>query len=206
MRRKYIFLLIIIGILALDQCLKIWVKTNLVLGESILITDWFQIHFIENNGMAFGIELGGDIGKLFLTLFRLIVITGLILWIKKSAYRIKHWGALIGISFLIAGAIGNLIDSIFYGVLFDTSAGKVATIIPDSGYAPVFFGKVVDMFYFPLFSGFLPSWIPIWGGEYFVFFQPVFNIADASISVGFGLIFLFRKKIFLFVNPKAKKI
>lgn len=184
-------------VLLSDQILKIWVKTNMFLGQEFQFFDWFIIHFTENNGMAFGIELGGLIGKIALTLFRIIVVILGIYYIRKTIKPQFPTGALISVGLIIGGAIGNIIDSCFYGLIFNDSYNNVAKIFPDSGgYAPLFQGRVVDMFYFPLINSHFPSWVPIWGGEHFIFFRPVFNIADAGISVGILLILLFYRNRF----------
>tara|TARA_B100001113_G_scaffold350812_2_gene348680 strand:- start:1515 stop:2102 length:588 start_codon:yes stop_codon:yes gene_type:complete len=184
-------------VLLSDQILKIWVKTHMFLGQEFQFFDWFIIHFTENNGMAFGIELGGLIGKIALTLFRIIVVILGIYYIRKTIKPQFPTGALISVGLIIGGAIGNIIDSCFYGLIFNDSYNNVAKIFPDSGgYAPLFQGRVVDMFYFPLINSHFPSWVPIWGGEHFIFFRPVFNIADAGISVGILLILLFYRNRF----------
>ena len=168
------------------------------LGQEFqVIGNWFIIHFTENNGMAFGLELAGQWGKLFLTLFRILAV-GLIIWIL---YRLINIGANKGyissISLILAGAIGNIIDSVFYGVIFNESTFQKATLFPEGGgYAGLFYGKVVDMFYFPIIHGHFPNWFPIWGGEDFIFFRPVFNIADSAITIGIFLIILFYRKHF----------
>ncbi len=181
----------------LDQILKIWIKTHFILGEEYKIFNWFIIHFTENNGMAFGIEFGGYTGKKILTLFRIIVVgIGIKYLFNLTKDRFSN-GALIAIGFIIGGAIGNIIDSSIYGVIFNESYNNVAIFMPNTGgYASFLHGKVVDMFYFPLMNSHLPNWLPIWGGEHFIFFRPVFNIADAGISIGIFMILLFYRKEF----------
>lgn len=167
------------------------------LGQEYRIADWFIIHFTENPGMAFGMELGGNYGKLILTLFRIVVVGGIFYWLKGMVKENAKPVAITAVSLVLAGAIGNIIDSVFYGVVFNESYGQLANFIPEEGgYAGWFHGRVVDMLYFPLFKGYLPDWIPFWGGDYFVFFRPIFNIADTAISVGVGLLLLFQKTIF----------
>jgi len=166
------------------------------LGQEYQILDWFYIHFTENNGMAFGMEFGGDWGKLTLSLFRIVFVgfiaSYLIKLVRKNADKIL----ITSLSLILAGAIGNILDGAFYGMLFSESYHQLASFLPeDGGYAPLFFGRVVDMFYFPIFKGYLPEWIPFWGGDYFVFFRPVFNIADAAISIGVGIMVLFQKRV-----------
>ncbi|AEV33535.1 lipoprotein signal peptidase [Owenweeksia hongkongensis] len=189
--------LIVSLVLLVDQISKIWIKTNMFLGQEYKITDWFIIHFTENPGMAFGMELGGDYGKLILTLFRIVVVGGIFYWLRGMIKENAKPVAITAVSLVLAGAIGNIIDSVFYGVFFNESYGQLATFMPaEGGYAGWFHGRVVDMLYFPLFRGYLPDWIPFWGGDYFVFFRPIFNIADTAISVGVGLLLLFQKHIF----------
>lgn len=187
-------LIIILGILFLDQLLKIWVKTNFYLGECVHITDWFKLYFIENNGMAFGMEVGS---KLFLTVFRIVAVSALIYYICriKSKPYIKN-GYVACWSLVAAGAAGNIIDCLFYGVIFNNPIPpEVATFMPDGGgYSPLLYGRVVDMFYFPLFSFYWPDWMPFVGGDYFLFFQPIFNLADAAITVGMLSLILFYSK------------
>ncbi len=197
-------LAIIIGILALDQIFKIWVKTHMYLGQEFEITPWFFIHFTENNGMAFGMEFGGSYGKLFLSLFRIVFVGGMIWYLRKSVREQASMLFVTVLSLIIAGAIGNIIDSVLYGFLFSSSEyGLVAELLPaNGGYATLLHGKVVDMLYFPLFDGFFPEWFPFWGGEYFQFFRPVFNLADASISCGVFLWILFQHKM---MPPDASK-
>jgi len=193
---KKIFFTAFILIL-LDQILKIWIKTHYILGEESQIFDWFIIHFTENNGMAFGMEFGGYTGKKILTLFRIIVVGIGIKYIFNLTKSGLSNGALIALGFIIGGAIGNIIDSSFYGIIFNESYNNVASFIPDSGgYSSFLHGKVVDMFYFPIMNSHFPNWLPIWGGEHFIFFRPVFNIADAGISIGIFMILLFYRKEF----------
>lgn len=180
--KGYLALFIILAVIIIDQVLKIWVKTHFYLGESYHITDWFQIYFIENNGMAFGMEIGS---KLILTLFRLVLAT-LLIWyiirIKSKSYIKK--GFIVCLSLVVAGAIGNIIDCMFYGIIFPA----------EPGFDTLFHGRVVDMLYFPLFSFVWPQWMPLVGGEEFNFFPAIFNFADAAISVGMIAIILFYPK------------
>lgn len=182
--RGWIALAVILAVIILDQAIKIWIKTSFYLNEDWEIASWFHLHFIENNGMAFGMELGP---KVILTLFRLILAGALIWAICKLRYLPKvKTGFIVCLALILAGAIGNIIDCMFYGVMFnDPMPPEVARIFPEGGgYAALFHGKVVDMFFFPLFSFTWPDWIPGIGGENFLFFQPVFNLADAAISCG----------------------
>ena len=184
-------------LIVLDQSIKFWIKTNMVLGQEFQIFDWFIIHFTENNGMAFGIEFGGVNGKLILTLFRIIVVILGIFYVKSIVSPRFPNGVLTSLGLIIGGAIGNIIDSIFYGVIFDSSLYNIATLFPDTGgYSRVFYGKVVDMFYFPLINSHFPSWFPFFGGEHFIFFRPVFNLADAGISIGIFMILFFYRELF----------
>lgn len=191
-------ILIVLVVLAIDQWSKFWIKTNMFLGEEFpVLGDWFIIHFTENNGMAFGIEFGFEYGKLFLTLFRIVVVAIIGVYLFRLPRKSTSSGLLVTGSLIFAGAVGNIIDSVFYGIVFDESYNQIASFLPDGGgYASLFYGKVVDMLYFPLIDGFFPDWIPIWGGEHFVFFRPVFNVADAAISVGIASLLLFQRKFF----------
>lgn len=189
---------LVVAIIALvvivDQVVKIYIKTHFYLGEQVEVFPWFRILFIENNGMAFGMEFGS---KLLLTLFRILVVTWLIYYvIKIHLARAVRTGYLVCLALITAGAAGNIFDCVFYGQIFNNPMPpEVATLFPASGgYAPWFMGKVVDMLYFPLFSFDWPQWIPVVGGEHFVFFQPIFNIADASITVGVLVLILFYRK------------
>ena len=185
---------IILAVLFLDQLVKVWIKLNMVLGEEYVIFDWFIIHFTENVGMAFGMELGGEYGKLFLSVFRILAVgaIGYYLFsvIKRGASNI----VIVSLSLVFAGALGNIVDSTFYGILFSDSYGDTATFIPpEGGYAKLLHGRVVDMLYFPLFEGDFPEWFPIVGGNHFSFFSAIFNIADSAITIGMALIILFQK-------------
>lgn len=189
---------LVLIILGLDQVSKFWIKLHFAYNESKKIFGWFYIYFIENEGMAFGMSWGGESGKLMLSLFRLIAVVLIGIYIVKIVNRKSHPGFVASMSLIFAGAMGNIIDSVFYGQIFSASAGDAPAVLfpAGGGYAPLLHGRVVDMLYFPLFEGFLPSWVPVWGGDYFIFFRPIFNIADASITTGVLLIILFQKKFF----------
>ncbi len=188
-------LFVIVAVLFIDQAIKIWVKTHLMLGTGFNVAgDWFQIHFVENPGMAFGFEFGGSYGKLFLSLFRIVAVGAIGYYLFKLPGYVPK-GYKISIALIFAGAVGNIIDSAFYGLIFNESFGQVAQIFPpEGGYGTFLHGRVVDMFYFPLIDGYFPDWMPFWGGEHFIFFRPVFNFADAAISVGIAIILLFYRK------------
>jgi len=189
--------IIIFLILLIDQISKFYIKTHFVLGEEIQVLDWFSILFVENEGMAWGTKIPGEYGKLALTLFRLVAIAGIGYWLWDSVRKNGSRVLILSIALIFAGASGNIIDSVFYGVIFDDSYGHLATFMPEAGgYSSIFYGKVVDMLYFPMWKGYLPEWIPFWGGEHFTFFEPVFNIADSSIFVGVLLLFIFNKQAF----------
>ena len=186
--------LLVIAILCIDQVVKIWVKTSMELSESIRITSWFYINFIENNGMAYGMQIGS---KLALSLFRVVAIVFLIYYIWQQVHKSDtKWGYVVCLSMILAGAAGNLIDCMFYGLCFDASTySHVSQYVGlGNGYAPFLMGKVVDMFYFPIIDTTYPSWFPFWGGERFIFFSPVFNFADSAISVGVVALLLFYRK------------
>lgn len=185
--------LVVFAVLLIDQVIKIWVKTSMTLHESIHVTDWFYITFIENNGMAFGMQLGS---KIILSLFRVIAISALGYYIWLEVKRQAKTGYIVCLSFVLAGAAGNLIDCMFYGLMFNASSPYyLSYFVPfGTGYAPFLLGKVVDMFYFPLIETEWPTWVPFVGGEHFVFFSPVFNFADSCISVSVVWLLLFYRE------------
>lgn len=199
MKKKTIIALsIIFGVLILDQIIKIWVKTNMMMGEEIhIIGDRIMFHFTENAGMAFGMELGGSWGKLALSLFRIIAISGLSYYLYRIIKAGENTFYVICIALVIAGATGNLIDCAFYGLIFNESFGQVATMFPEGGgYESFLYGNVVDMFYCPVLESNYPSWFPFVGGDRFLFFRPVFNVADSTITISVFLMIIFYKKIF----------
>lgn len=195
---QLVSLFVILLVLLIDQGSKLWIKTHLELSEEFAVAgDWFYIHFTENNGMAFGMELAGDYGKLALSLFRLVAVSLIGWYLYKLPSKGASKGLIISGALIFAGALGNILDSAFYGLIFNDSNYQVATFLPqEGGYAPFLFGKVVDMLYFPIYEGFLPEWIPFWGGDYFIFFRPVFNIADTAISCGVASVLLFHRGFF----------
>ena len=198
MTLKKAYLLVIL-LLVIDQVSKIYIKTHFILEERIKVMgqNWFQIFFIENDGMAWGVELPGEYGKLFLTLFRILAVGGIAYWMHDSVQKKGSNYLIVAIALILTGAFGNIIDSVFYGIIFDDSHGQVATLFSDNPYGTLFHGKVVDMFYFPFIEDYvLPSWLPIWGGKEFTFFNAIFNVADMAISTGVGILIVFNKKAF----------
>lgn len=197
-------LILIVIILLIDQISKIYIKTNFRLHESVEVFNWFKIYFIENDGMAWGTKLSDILtfisersAKKFLTLFRVVAIFGIGYWLYSASRKKSPKILILAIALIFAGALGNIIDSMFYGLWFSDSQDQIATFLPESGgYDALLHGKVVDMLYFPLYKGYLPEWIPYYGGSFFTFFEPVFNIADMAISTGFVMLIVFNKKAF----------
>ncbi len=209
MKGRTIFIIISLIVLA-DQALKIFIKTNYYVGEShMMIGDWFQLYFIENEGMAYGWKFGGEWGKMILSLFRMGAVIFGVFYIRGLVQKKYHKGFILCVALIFAGALGNLIDSMFYGLIFQESSMityNVAKMFPpEGGYASFLHGNVVDMFYFPIIKDVvLPAWIPFWGGEDFIFFRPIFNLADASISTGIIAILVFQKRFFK--NEPGKEV
>ncbi|MDP3453319.1 MAG: lipoprotein signal peptidase [Bacteroidales bacterium] len=198
--------ILIFLLLITDQIVKIWIKTNMTIGESIpVFGNWFQIYFIENNGMAFGMQFGGGLGKLLLTLFRLVLIGFIIRFLLKLIKNGAPSGVLYGVTLILVGALGNVIDSLFYGLIFSESTfTQLAVLFPEGGgYAPLFHGKVVDMLYFPIIDTTLPDWVPFKGGDNFIFFRPIFNIADSCITIGVVYLLLFKRHFFETEKPSV---
>jgi len=195
-------ILIVLLILVADQTLKILVKTHMTLYQQIpFLGNWGILHFVENNGMAFGLSLPGELGKILLTSFRIVAVVAIAFYLRRLIRLKAHSGLIITLSIVMAGALGNIVDSVFYGLIFSSSSPlETATMFPEGGgYAPLFHGKVVDMFYFPIFKGNYPEWFR--GGSSFIFFRPVFNIADSSISVAVAIILFNQKRFFRHISP-----
>ncbi|WP_297510234.1 lipoprotein signal peptidase [Flavobacterium sp.] len=189
--------LIIFLLLAIDQFSKLYIKTNFMLQEKYDVFSWFKIYFIENEGMAWGTVIPGAYGKLILTVFRIVAVGVIAYWLWDAIKKNKNNLLITAISLIFAGALGNIVDSVFYGVVFDDSINHLATFFSDQPYGTLFHGKVVDMFYFPIIENYsLPSWIPLIGGKEFTFFNAVFNIADMAISTGVGILIVFNKRAF----------
>lgn len=199
--RNSVFLIALI--LVIDQFSKIYIKTNFILGEEVKVFDWFKILFIENEGMAWGTKIPGQYGKLILTVFRIVVVFGIAYWLYDSSKKHCSNFLMVSISLIFAGAVGNIIDSVFYGQLFSDSHYQLAEMFTDKPYQKWFHGEVVDMLYFPIFEGTFPEWLPIWGGEPFKFFNAIFNVADVAISTGIGILIVFNKRAF--AKPESIK-
>lgn len=195
MKKKYA-LMMVFFLVALDQISKIYIKTNFALYDGVEITDWFRIYFIENNGAAWGVEIPGEYGKIILVGFRILAIVVIGMWLSNAIKAQADKTLIYSIILILSGAIGNTIDSVFYGLLFNSSWGQVATLFSSEPYAGLFYGKVVDMLHFPLINTTLPQWIPLWGGKTFTFFDPVFNLADVWVSTAVGVLIVFHKKAF----------
>ena len=197
-------IILIITILLIDQISKIYIKTHFSLQESVRIFDWFKIYFVENNGMAWGTKISDftslitdRTAKVLLSGFRIVAIVGIGYWLYDSVKKQSSKILIIAIALIFAGALGNIIDSVFYGIIFSDSHGEIASFLPEGGgYDSLLHGSVVDMLYFPMWKGYLPEWLPFYGGKYFTFFEPVFNVGDMAISTGFGLLIVFNKKAF----------
>jgi len=202
MKKKYWVIIVMLLVLIIDQVSKIYIKTNFSYGGgfNILGLDWARIYFVENEGMAYGLQLGGDYGKLLLSVFRIIMVVVLLFLLVKLVKANEKLSLLISFSLIIAGAMGNIIDSAFYGMIFSETPqfhGGIAQLFPqEGGYASFLHGKVVDMLYFPMIDTHLPDWLPKWGGDRFIFFQPIFNIADSAITVGVVSLLLFNRSFF----------
>ena len=188
-------------VLIADQVFKIWVKTNMMIGsrgEMAVLGNWFILHFTENEGMAFGMKFGGEFGKITLSIFRIIAVIAIGWYLHRLTKSKAHTGMIISISLIFAGALGNIIDSAFYGLIFSESTYHNLAVLfpPDGGYGTFLHGKVVDMLYFPIIRGYYPQWFPLWAGNEFIFFRPVFNLADSAITTGVLILIIWQKKFF----------
>ena len=195
MKLKHAFLIILL-VLIIDQWSKIYIKTHFILNEAVTVFSWFQIYFVENEGAAWGTKIPGEYGKLILTLFRFVAVIGIGYWLVSAVRKQQPKILIICLSLILAGALGNIIVSVFYYIILEHSYDKIATLFAENPYGTLLHGKVVDMFYFPIIDTTLPSWVPFWGGERFRFFEPVFNVADSAICIAVGLMILYHKKIF----------
>ncbi len=190
-------LIIIFLVLVIDQLVKLYVKSHFVLGEEYKIASWFIIHFTENNGMAYGMQFSGQYGKIFLSVFRIAAVAGIGWYLIRLVKEHAHPGLIASIALIFAGALGNIIDSAFYGLIFSDSSYEVAKLFPQGGgYAGFLHGKVVDMLYFPIMEGHFPAWFPIWGSEEYIFFRPVFNCSDSAITIGVLMILVFQRRFY----------
>ena len=194
LKKAYLFVFLI---LLIDQVSKIYIKTNFYINEQVKVFDWFRIYFVENEGMAWGAEIPGAYGKLFLTVFRIFAVGGISWWLYDSIKKGLSNYLTFAITLILAGAIGNIIDSVFYGVIFNDSYSQVATMFSNEPYGTWFHGEVVDMLYFPIIKDIpMPDWVPVIGGKQFTFFNAIFNVADVAISTGFGILIVFNKRCF----------
>lgn len=196
MSRGRLVILIVLLVLVADQALKLWIKSTMMIGEEHRIFgNWFILHFTENNGMAFGLEFFGKVGKYMLSIFRIVAVTFIAIYINKILKKEVALGFVIAVGLIMAGALGNIIDSAVYGLIFDHSYYQVAQWFAEENYAGFLQGRVVDMLYFPIINGHWPAWSPISPGEQFIFFRPVFNIADSAITIGMFIILIFHRGV-----------
>lgn len=205
--KLYQAVFLIFLIIVADQFSKVFVKTNFLYGEEVRIFDWFRLLFIENEGMAWGAVIPGEYGKVILTVFRILVLPFIGYWLWDSIEKEKSNFLIVAIALIFAGALGNIIDSVLYGVMFNDSHGQLATFFPEDHYSTWFHGRVVDMFYFPIIEDYtLPQWIPFMGGEQITFFNAIFNVADVSISTGIGILIFFNKRAFTLPQNSISRV